>query len=70
MLPYPHLERATAGLRAELRHQLLAAGMDDLSVWDTFTVTGPAEVADLHGRTWFEYRAGVVGGGSFDGPQT
>jgi hypothetical protein len=26
-VPYPHLERATAGLRAALRHQLLAAGV-------------------------------------------
>src|SRR4051812_37716749 len=53
-LPYEHLDRATAGLRAELRRQL-AAG--DLADWSTFRVTGPTEVADGRGRPWFEYGA-------------
>lgn len=53
-LPYAHLERATAGLRAELRHQLAAGKLAD---WSTLQVTGPAEVLDGYGRLWFEYRA-------------
>lgn len=61
-LPYPHLERATAGLRTELRHQLLAAG--ELADWSTLEVTGPSEVLDGHGRLWFECRATVGAGGS------
>jgi hypothetical protein len=58
-LPYEHLERATAGLRAELRRQLLAADVHQMPVWETFDVTGPSEVTDLRGRTWYEYRATV-----------
>lgn len=57
--PYEDLERATAGLRAALRQQLLAAGIRGLQVWDTFVVTGPVECADRLGRTWYEYRATV-----------
>jgi hypothetical protein len=34
-LPYPHLERATAGLRGELRRQLLAAGVVAAPDWFT-----------------------------------
>ena len=44
--PYEHLDRATAGLRAALRHQLLAAGVRGLQVWDTFVVTGPTTAKD------------------------
>ena len=40
-LPYEHLERATAGLRAELRRQLLAADVHEMPVWETFVVEGP-----------------------------
>jgi hypothetical protein len=58
-LPYEHLERATAGLRAELRRQLLAADVHQMPVWETFDVTGPSEFTDLRGRTWYEYRATV-----------
>ena len=57
--PYENLERATAGLRAALRHQLLAAGIRDVQVWNTFDVTGPVECAYRLGRTWYEYRATV-----------
>jgi hypothetical protein len=53
-LPYPHLERATAGLRAELRHQLPAGSLPD---WSTLQLDGPTEVPDGRGRPWFEYRA-------------
>ena len=57
--PYADLERATLGLRAALRHQLLAAGVRSSQVWPTFVVTGPAEYADRLGRTWYQYRATV-----------
>ena len=58
-LPYEHLERATAGLCAELRRQLLAAGVEEPLRWDALAVTGPVKAADALGRTWFEYRATV-----------
>lgn len=58
-LPYPHLERATAGLRAELRRQLVAAGVHDAPDWDTFTITGPTTTKDARGNTWFEWAARV-----------
>lgn len=55
-LPYPHLDRATAGLRAQLRHRLAA---DELADWSTLEVQGPAQVPGARGRVWFEYRATV-----------
>jgi hypothetical protein len=55
-LPYPHRERAAAGLRAQLRY-LVPAG--EAADWSTFTVTGPVEVPDASGNTWFEYSARV-----------
>ena len=58
-LPYEHLERATAGLRAELARQLLAADVHAMPRWESFTVTGPRAFSDLRGRTWYEYRASV-----------
>jgi hypothetical protein len=58
-LPYPHLERATAGLRAELRRQMAAAGILEPPRWDTLMVTGPVETTGRHGSAWFEYRATV-----------
>jgi len=66
-LPYEHLERATSGLRAELRRQLLHADVHEMPRWETFEVTGPTRVADLRGRTRFEYRASVESRGPFDG---
>jgi hypothetical protein len=65
-LPYEHLERATSGLRAELRQKLLHAGVHEMPVWDTVEVTGPYEFTDLRGRTWFEYRATVESRTPFD----
>jgi hypothetical protein len=58
-LPYEHLERATAGLKGELRRQLLAANVHTTPRWETFDVTGPIESADVRGRIWYEYRATV-----------
>ena len=65
-LPYEHLGRATAGLRAELRQKLLAADVHQMPEWDTFTVTGPRQFTDLRGRTWYEYRATAEASGPFD----
>ena len=56
-LPYPHLERATTGLRVALRHQLLPAGVVGAPDWATLTVDGPEEFTDGRGRTWFGYWA-------------
>ena len=64
--PYESLERATQGIRAALRHQILAAGIRGLQVWDTFVVTGPTTAKDARGNTWFEYRATVESSGPFD----
>ncbi len=55
-LPYPHLDRATAGLRAALRQQ---AGLHDRLDWATLAVAGPDVTQDPRGRDWFEYRAEV-----------
>jgi hypothetical protein len=60
-LPYEHLERASAGLRAELRRQVLAADAHTTPGWETLTVTGPQEFTDRRGRVWYEYRATVEG---------
>jgi hypothetical protein len=65
--PYEHLERATAGLRAELRQKLLHADVHQMPMWETFEVTGPDKFTDLRGRRWFEYRATVDSRGPFDG---
>ncbi len=60
-LPYEHHERATAGLRAELRHQVLAeAGADALPDWTTLTVTGAARQPDARGNAWWVYTATVT----------
>ena len=58
-LPYPHLERATAGLRAELRHQLLEARHPEAPDWAGLTVKGPEAFTDGTGRTWFGYWAAL-----------
>jgi hypothetical protein len=55
--PYPHRERATAGLRGQLR--LLTGGDGFLPDWSTLVVEGPSEAAGLHGRIWFEWTATV-----------
>ncbi|SFO37134.1 hypothetical protein SAMN05660359_02905 [Geodermatophilus obscurus] len=55
-LPYPHAERATAGLRAALREQHPNGEPPD---WSKLVVTGPVEARDIRGRTWFHYRAAL-----------
>jgi hypothetical protein len=61
VLPYRHLAGATAGLRAELGHQIAHQQPGELPNWDTLHVEGPAECTDARGRAWFEYRATVEG---------
>ena len=56
-LPYKHLERATAALRAELRQQLLASDFQEPPDWRHLTITGPVEAQDGLGRSWHWYRA-------------
>jgi hypothetical protein len=58
-LPHEHLDRATAGLRAELRHGLLDVDPSAIPDWSTLVVTGPFTAADGRGRTWFEYVATI-----------
>jgi hypothetical protein len=65
-LPYEHLDRATAGLRAELRRQLLRADVHQVPLWATFNVAGPVQTMDARGRIWFEYTATVESRGPFD----
>jgi len=62
-LPYEHVERATAGLRAKLRYQLLDLGA--APDWSTLEVSGPVTTLDGMGRPWFEYRASVLGRAAF-----
>ena len=59
VLPYEHLERATAGLRGRLR--LMAADDGVMPDWSTLTVTGPTTSLDGRGRTWFEWTGTVDG---------
>jgi hypothetical protein len=58
-LPYEHLKRATAGLRGQLRLQLLDAGtrLD----WSTLQAAGPVTTTDGMGWPWYEYAATVSG---------
>jgi hypothetical protein len=59
VLPYEHLERATAGLRGRLR--LIAADDGVIPDWSTLRVTGPETSLDGRGRTWFEWTTVVEG---------
>ncbi len=59
VLPYPNLERATAALRAELRHKALKHGPSQVPDWSTLEVIGPVESTDARGQVWFEYLATV-----------
>ncbi len=59
-LPYDNLGRATAGLRAALRHRVLDAGDPGLPDWSTLAVTGPEIITDELGRPWFTWTATVV----------
>jgi hypothetical protein len=56
-LPYEHVERARAGLRAKLRYRLLDLGA--APDWSTLEVSGPVTTLDGMGRPWFAYRASV-----------
>ncbi|WP_347059659.1 hypothetical protein ABC795_04225 [Blastococcus sp. HT6-30] len=56
-LPYDDRERATAGLRGQLR--LMAVCDDATPDWTTLNVAGPTPSPGLHGRTWFEWSATV-----------
>ena len=55
-LPYPHLDRATAGLRAMQRAQLAAGDLADRAA---LVATSPVQVPDARERVWHEYRAEV-----------
>jgi hypothetical protein len=48
-LPYPHLERATAGLRAELRHELVDGDVRELPDWSSLEIAGLVETTDGSG---------------------
>ena len=54
---YVNEERATAGLRGQLREQAAAAGQ--LPDWSTFAVAAPTEHSGAHGRRWFQWVATV-----------
>ncbi len=56
-MPYEHLERASAGLCAELRQCLLHADVDESPSWNTVSVTVPPMFSALRGRTWYQYPA-------------
>ncbi|MDP9359638.1 MAG: hypothetical protein M3R02_30995 [Chloroflexota bacterium] len=60
--PYEDRERATSGLRGQLRLMAIADG-GNLD-WTSLTVEGPTTAPGPHGATWFEWRATVtvVGG--------
>lgn len=56
--PYVDRDRATAGLRGQLR-EIAAAAEAGVPDWSTLVVDGPAEVEGLHGRVWFIWTATV-----------
>ncbi|MGY1830150.1 hypothetical protein ACI8AA_06920 [Geodermatophilus sp. SYSU D01180] len=58
-LPYDDRDRATAGLRGQLRLMAIADGAS--SDWSTMVVTGPEEAVGRHGVVWFEWSATVRG---------
>jgi hypothetical protein len=53
-LPYEHVDRATAGLRAKVHYQLLDLGA--APDWSTLEIRGPVTTLDRMVRPWFEYR--------------
>jgi len=57
-LSYDNRERATAGLRGQLR--LMAAAGGGTPDWTTLSVEGPTESVGLLGRIWFKWTATVV----------
>jgi hypothetical protein len=56
--PYVDCDRATAGLRGQLREIVAKAGAGEPD-WSTLAVDGPTETEGLHGRVWFVWTAGV-----------
>jgi hypothetical protein len=58
-LPYPEAERATMGLRGQLRYEIATARIAHQVDWSQLTVTGPVEVPGVLGRVWFEYAATI-----------
>jgi hypothetical protein len=56
-LPYVDRERATRGLRGQLRAR--AANDAATPDWTTLKVDGPSEAPGLHGRFWYEWTAVV-----------
>jgi hypothetical protein len=55
--PYPHCDRAVAGLRGALRLRLSPGETPD---WSTLVVTGPTTTTDGRGNTWYGYAAEVT----------
>jgi hypothetical protein len=70
MIPYPHLKRVTASLRAELRRQLVNAGVDQPPDRASLNVTGAVQTTNRLEHAWFDYRASVEGRGPFDASHT
>ena len=56
-MPYNDVERATRGLRGQLRLMALDDGGN--VDWATLTVLGPIEAPGPKGSTWFEWKATV-----------
>ncbi|MGY1730139.1 hypothetical protein ACI798_01365 [Geodermatophilus sp. SYSU D01045] len=54
-LPYDDRERATAGLRGQLR--LIAIADEAVPDWSSLTVEGPTKAVGRHGVVWFEWAA-------------
>jgi hypothetical protein len=59
MLPMAHVMAATAGLRGDLRRQILGEETLVLADWTTFQVTGPDEEFGTDGGVVYRYRATV-----------
>src|SRR4051812_2972285 len=57
--PYVDRDRATAGLRGQLREILAGAGAG-VPDWTTLVVEGPTEVEGLHRRVWIVWTATVL----------
>jgi hypothetical protein len=54
----PLRDRATAGLRGQLRETVAGAGAG-VPDWTTLVVEGPTEVEGHHRRVWFVWTAKV-----------
>ncbi len=56
--PYVNLDRATCGLRGQLREIAAASGAGTPD-WSTLVVEGPVEFTGAHGRSWLVWTAEV-----------